>query len=495
MNRLFDDPAQAATGRYAQVALEQGIDASAGGLTYSIPQSLANLRVGERVMVPLGRRDKAVAGFVLELADHSQINPDKLKSILARDSTDISLTPDLVTLAGWIAGYYCCPIGMVFANMLPAAVKKGTGRVSQVMVALAEEQISNFKFLISNLKKVKAEVPEKEASAASDEKKEPVGKIRLSKMQKAVLVAACERATAGERWLEIKALADLAEARSIAPVRQLVDKGLLIARHQEVVLAMHGGVPDSPAEDQRDKPLILNDDQKVAVDRVVQSIHSGFSVHLLHGITGSGKTEVYLIVLEEVLKGKEDEGTKLGEERCEAASGDAVSPPLPNQKLEPRDGPAEAAQIRKQKSSPPGAIVLVPEIALTPQTVARFVGRFDGVAVMHSGLSAAQRHEQWRRIRTGQARIVVGARSAVFAPLPNLKLIIVDEEHEHSYKQDQLPRYQARDVAIKRAQLLNIPVLLGSATPSLESYYNARPGVESTSAVALLVPPMRSWFT
>src|SRR5690606_15731094 len=120
-----------------------------------------------------------------------------------------------------------------------------------------------------------------------------------------------------------------------------------------------------------------------------------------------------------------------------------------------------------------GVIVLVPEIALTPQTVARFIGRFEHVAVLHSGLTAAQRHQQWRRIRQGEARIVVGARSAIFAPLARLGLVIVDEEHEYSYKQDQLPRYHARDVAVKRAHHLGIPVVLGSATPSLESYYNA----------------------
>ena len=117
--------------------------------------------------------------------------------------------------------------------------------------------------------------------------------------------------------------------------------------------------------------------------------------------------------------------------------------------------------------------MLVPEIALTPQTVGRFAARFDSVAVLHSGQTAAARHEQWRRIRQGKARVVVGARSAVFAPCPEPGLIIVDEEHEHSYKQDQLPRYHARDVAVKRGQLLGIPVVLGSATPSLESYYNA----------------------
>ena len=122
---------------------------------------------------------------------------------------------------------------------------------------------------------------------------------------------------------------------------------------------------------------------------------------------------------------------------------------------------------------PPGVIVLVPEIALTPQTAARFTRRFTGVAVLHSGLTASQRHQQWRRIARGHARIVVGARSAIFAPLPRLDLVIVDEEHDSSYKQDQLPRYHARDVGIKRAQMAEAMVVLGSATPSLESWYNA----------------------
>ena len=121
----------------------------------------------------------------------------------------------------------------------------------------------------------------------------------------------------------------------------------------------------------------------------------------------------------------------------------------------------------------PGAIVLVPEIALTPQTVGRFIGRFNDVAVLHSGLTPAQRHAQWRRIRDGQANIVVGARSAVFAPLADPRLIIVDEEHESSYKQDQLPRYHARDVAIKRAQMLGIPVVLGVGDAESGEFYNA----------------------
>jgi primosomal protein N' (replication factor Y) len=150
---------------------------------------------------------------------------------------------------------------------------------------------------------------------------------------------------------------------------------------------------------------------------------------LLFGVTGSGKTEVYLRLIERVI-----------------ASG------------------------RR-------ALVLVPEISLTPQTSRRFEARFGGkVAVLHSGLSASQRHRQWRMAWSGEAMVVVGARSAVFAPLADLGLVVVDEEHDGSYKQDTLPRYHGRDVAIKRAQMAGCPVVLGSATPSLESWANARVG-------------------
>src|SRR5690606_15185405 len=154
-----------------------------------------------------------------------------------------------------------------------------------------------------------------------------------------------------------------------------------------------------------------------------------FSAHLIRGVTGSGKTEVYLRVIEQVL-----------------AAGDS-------------------------------ALVLVPEIALTPQTAARFLRRFEreGVAVLHSGLSASERNRQWAAAASGEARVVIGARSAVFAPLPRLGIIIVDEEHASDYKQDQAPRYHARDVAVKRAHIEQCPVILGSATPALESWANATP--------------------
>jgi primosomal protein N' (replication factor Y) (superfamily II helicase) len=176
------------------------------------------------------------------------------------------------------------------------------------------------------------------------------------------------------------------------------------------------------AADERD--ILLNDDQQKVFDELRPRVTDGsFSVNLLHGVTGSGKTEVYLQCIREVVR------------------------------------------MKKQ------AIVLVPEIALTPQTVRRFTARFPRVAILHSGLTSTDRHRYWQQIMQGDADVVVGARSAVFAPLPNLGMIVVDEEHEASYKQDSAPRYHGRDVAIKRAQLEGIPILLGSATPSLETFW------------------------
>ena len=170
-------------------------------------------------------------------------------------------------------------------------------------------------------------------------------------------------------------------------------------------------------------------DQKAALDRILPLVDGGaFQVILLHGVTGSGKTEVYLQAIR------------------------------------------RAVDNRRQ------AIVLVPEISLTPQTVRRFRSRFQRVAVLHSNLTSSERRSQWRRIRDGKADVVVGARSAVFAPLPSLGLIVVDEEHENSFKQDSTPRYHARDVGIWRARQENALVILGSATPSLETVHNARTG-------------------
>lgn len=264
--------------------------------------------------------------------------------------------------------------------------------------------------------------------------------------------SSCARAHGGRRIAQTHAAAgdDLAHHRGVAgvaasgaasarettaeTVRKLEDKGLVCI---------------APKIDERDPyarelivpttPLTLNDEQVVAFRALVQA-HDGLvrgesaKPFLLFGVTGSGKTEVYLQAIQHAL-----------------------------------------AQGR-------GAIVLVPEISLTPQTVERFKARFSSgphrtlVAVLHSHLSGGERHDEWHKIRQGRARIVIGARSAVFAPVHPLGLIIVDEEHEHSYKQEETPRYHARDVAVVRGQREGAVVLLGSATPSIESFHNARRG-------------------
>lgn len=391
--------------RFADVAIERGIDLSSSGLTYRVPMELEPLAVGQRVVVPLGRGNRGATGYVVRLQDSAELDPKKIKPITKLAPGGVSLPPRLVELARWIASYYVCPLGMVFGALLPAAVTRGTGTTRRQVVRPA-------------------------APPPTDDAGQP---IKPTKLQQAVLDAAHRHAD----WIDTRALADLAGAKTRGPVRQLIAKGLLVAEHHDTVRS----TLDLRAQEvsAQDTAVTLGPAQQAAVDHLQQ--HAGrFGVHLLHGVTGSGKTEVYLraIAALRVKKGTDPVST----------------------------------------APSPGAIVLVPEIALTPQTVGRFLSRFGGerCAVLHSGLTAAQRHAQWRRIHEGKASIVVGARSAVFAPVQNLALIIVDEEHDSSYKQDQLPRYHARDVAIKRGQLQGVPVVLGSATPSLESYYNAGAG-------------------
>lgn len=391
MSDLFVTPQSIVA--YAQVAPEQGVDVTASGLTYAIPENLKDIAVGDRVYVPLGRGNKSVPGFVVQIDPTTTLASSRIKPITEKDPTGICLPADLIELARWLSSYYCCPIGMVFGTMLPAAVKHGIGASVQTMVYRN---------------------PDKDLKT-----------VKLSKLQKSVLAELDKLNEEGQTHVEMRLLAELAGAQTISPVKQLITKGVLKSNTQTIIKAH---VSDNTPQGEKSSALMLNDTQQKAVEQLASKVdQGGFGVHLLHGVTGSGKTEVYLQMIEHVFARRPDSA----------------------------------------------AIVLVPEIALTPQTVSRFTARFDSVAVMHSALTAAQRHEQWRRIAAGEAKIVIGARSAIFAPLPEIGIIIVDEEHDSSYKQDQLPRYHARDVAVKRGQQLGAQVILGSATPSLESYYNA----------------------
>ncbi|MEO1511166.1 MAG: primosomal protein N' [Planctomycetota bacterium] len=381
--------------RLARVAVERSIDhgwAGAGdaeGLTYAVPADL-ELSVGDRVEVPLGRGATGAAGVVLELGGPELVgglDPRRIRSI--EKAVPGALPDELVELARWMARYYVCPIGLALATLVPAAVKKAVGR-------RAVEQV----------RPTGAEVDPAGLTPSARAALEVIGEI------------------AEPDWpMDRRVLARRVGAVNAAPINRLVEAGALESVITERVRTNEDLFPVEHDTTPRPEPTAA---QSRAIDGIVRTF-GGFATHLLLGVTGSGKTEVYLRTIERVL---------------------------------------EAGRT---------ALVLVPEIALTPQTSRRFLGRFAGagVAVLHSGLPASARHREWKRAATGEARVVVGARSAVFAPLPGLGLIVVDEEHDGSYKQDQLPRYHARDVAIKRAQLRGCPVVLGSATPSLESYANA----------------------
>jgi len=375
---------------FVRVAVERGIERSGddGGLTYAWAGPAPG--VGTRVRVPLGRGGKPASGIVIQAGGEEllgDLDRERVRDVLAVESE--RLPDDLVALGRWMAGYYVCPLGTVLGGMWPAAVKHGTGKVvAEVALGLGA----------------------------------PVEGLKLSAAARATI----EKLRAGPAGTFPRPLRAL-EADgfgSLAVLRRLAASGVLRVEQQDLVRAkpatgalLGGEAADVPPE--------LSADQQRVVDGILAA-GDGFRVHLLRGVTGSGKTEVYLRLLARCL----ERGM--------------------------------------------GAVVLVPEIALTPQTAGRFTRRFGGgrVEVLHSGLTAAQRNKAWQRVRAGEAPVVIGARSAVFAPLPTLGLVIVDEEHDSSYKQDRAPRYHGRDVAIKRAQLAGCPAVLGSATPSLESWAN-----------------------
>ena len=352
---------------------------------YLIPPELeGRVEVGTRVKVPFGKRE--VLGCVTSLAEHSDY--DSLKSITKVIGAQSLVTPRVLELARWIAEYYCCAPETALKSVLPDAVRKEQqGWRERLFVRLLPGGES-----IVNLTKRQAEVYH---------------------------VIEENRSIALQELLKIT-------GTTAATVRKLEDRGFI-----EIVPQISERDPYANEEIIPTRPLELNFEQSVALGEVNKNPGEFF---LLHGVTGSGKTEVYLQAIAHVLEqGK-------------------------------------------------GAIVLVPEISLTPQTVERFKARFSTgslktlVAVLHSHLSAGERHDEWHKIRQGRARIVIGARSAIFAPVEPLGLIIVDEEHEHSYKQEEAPRYHARDVAVVRGQRESATVVLGSATPSMESYHNAKRG-------------------
>jgi primosomal protein N' (replication factor Y) len=420
-------------GPVASIALERGIDRV---LDYAIPVKLqSTLRIGMRVRVPLGRGNKSATGYVVGLPE--KVSTTKRIKPIGELLDDRELVaPPLMGLARWISRYYVCPLGIVLDSVVPSAVKNqiGLDYTSMVRPVVPRDQLQN---LLEACKAPKRrsvlgrllQLPDGEAidliRLAGDAGVVPT---TVRKLVKLGVISIDHQPDLGagdndvwptpsdepDRVLNAEQQAVFDQLRPRMPQKKLATDGAQMHTDAEGIFNAQSSSVSICA------PSVANS-SGIGVPSVADS--PGFSVNLLWGVTGSGKTEIYLQCIREVV--------------------------------------AAGRQ----------AIVLVPEIALTPQTVKRFVARFPRVAVLHSGLTAGQRHRHWQRIARGRADVVIGARSAVFAPVPHLGLIVVDEEHEASYKQDSAPRYHGRDVAIKRAQSENVPVLLGSATPSLEMYH------------------------
>lgn len=443
----------------AEVALPLPI---ADTFHYIVPSKfVGSLKIGSRVTVPFGRR--VLTGYVVRMLLDTEI--ENLKQIADVPDALPTFDEPMLELTRWVGEYYFCSWGEALACASPpGAIVEGKrvyrlrampefgtelSRREQELIAFLNEggehglaqlrQATGLRGLQNALNLLeskgivesrhavpKSRVGPKEvlfaaALVSPEDANQAVKELRSSAPAQAKLLEALMIHSEPQR-----AAALLEQVgTSWQALRALERKKLVLLAKRELLRT-----PLSHIDLGQDKKVVLTEEQQKAHDVIAMSIRSDrFDVFLLKGITGSGKTEVYLRVIERVV---EKGGT---------------------------------------------AIVLVPEISLTPQAVARFTNRFGPrIAVLHSRLSAGERYDEWRRIKRGDASIVVGARSAVFAPLRNLGIIVVDEEHDSSYKQADAPRYHARDVAIMRAKMCGAVVVLGSATPSLESYHNCEVG-------------------
>ena len=386
-------------GKIASITLFSGIDRE---LSYIAPGSV---EVGSMVRVPL--RGGSAAGVVTKLTDAKDFDSSgfKLKKIYSKVQDEPVLTPDLVQLARWIRDYYGCGIQTVLETMIPAVVRAGKSALEALEVAPLALPDADA------LEKLRRRAPQQAAVCAFlADNPEPLLKTALMKLSGAPSQA----------------------------IDALAKKGILEIRKRVVQRSAYDDEL-SGAEAVSSEPHKLNGEQQAAFDAIISDTKSGgFKTRLLYGVTGSGKTEVYMRAMREVL----DAGRS--------------------------------------------CIFLVPEIALTPQTVGRLRSRLGEyqLVVWHSNLTDGQRLDAWRMLASGKARVVVGARSCIFAPLENIGLIIVDEEHDGAYKQDKNPRYNGRDVAVLRAKTCGAVCVLGSATPSLETLNNAKTGKYELSRIS-----------
>ena len=453
--------------KYARVAFPLPEDLT---FSYAIPARLQSFaQHGSRVLAPLGQGTRE--GVIVDLMDEPDLPDDSIEIKNLTDCLDDTPTfsDELLTLTKWMSEYYLSSWGEALRCAAPAAVRTRQNRVvdllatdeqiadmrqsrqTEILSVLREEDGLSLHQIgrrmgvgISKLRQALSALQEKglvelRSNIQSKARPQTVSVVSLAKPISEIEEQIPELESRAPKQAEmLRILLDCNDETlttteltkrantSLTGLRSLEGKGLVCLESVQIVrnpLSLDP-VPST-------QPLTLNPDQATALEAIQGAIDSNKrELFLLHGVTGSGKTEVYMQAMASVL----DRGKRV--------------------------------------------IVLVPEISLTPQTVSRFVGRFGSrVAVLHSNLSDGERYDQWQQIKGGAADIVVGPRSAVFAPFPNLGLIVIDEEHETSYKQDAAhPFYHARDVAVKRSELVDCPLILGSATPSLESFYHAQQG-------------------
>ncbi|HEY1107185.1 MAG TPA: primosomal protein N', partial [Opitutaceae bacterium] len=369
-------------------------------LHYKVPPHLAaTVAIGSLVRVPIVNAFKL--GIVGEIGAPADFPVERLKSVAHVVYPFPALSPDLLDLARWMARYYACGLDSIIETMIPAAVRRGA--------ALKQEK------LLAIVQKLSAE------DLAALEKRAPA-QAKLYRFLE-------QQFRPQSKSLVLERLGVTA-----AVAAGLVKRGTIREETRRIERVAYADDQES-GELVAAQPHVLNAEQQAAADALAERIaENAFNVTLLHGVTGSGKTEVYLRAIDSALK------------------------------------------------TGGGVAFLVPEVALTPQTVARLRSRLEAIAkgqrcvVWHSHLSEGERLDGWLALATGEARVVVGARSAIFAPVQNLRLVVVDEEHEPAYKQDETPRYHGRDVAVMRAKLAGAVCLLGSATPSLETFTNVESG-------------------
>ncbi|KMT21449.1 primosomal protein N' [Clostridium cylindrosporum] len=429
------------------------------GFDYYIPSELEEfIEKGSNVIVPFGKYNNYIEGYVVDIKGESSFASGKLKKIADISDEDLNIENDLLDLAKYIKNKYLCTLSEALKLMIPP--KKAVKQVVFIEYVKANDSLTKklkeVLEIIEMHKTITFEALKKEASykiktgdilslerigcikytrdfiKKSNKKEISVYSLKSNEEALEFLNFSSSKARkqielvkflldSKQRYFSIPELVDkFSTSNSI--VRSLVEKGVLIKSQEEI--------DRSPiTEDYKYGRFSLTADQEYAINTVIENFKYGKRTVLIHGVTGCGKTEIYLNLVEKFI------------------------------------------------SEDYGSIIMVPEIALTPQTVERFKGRFgDKVAILHSRLSDGERYDQFRKIKSGYYKVVVGARSAVFAPVKDLKLIIMDEEHEFSYKSESSPRYLTHDIASFRIKRSGGILILGSATPSIESYYKAKNG-------------------